>query len=268
MASAIRRVTVQRGIDPRHFAAVASGGAGPVHIARVAQDFEIPRILIPRSAGVMSAIGLITSDIMMDLVRSRIMGLSDADPAAVSEVFAEIESEGFDALAEDDLPRSAITARRSIEVRYLHQAYGINLPLGSDPITRSRLDQLEEEFFVAYQSQYGIDFRGPTEIVNLRVRLVADVRKVSIIPEPAGSGRAEDALVGTRPAYFAENGAFTDTPIYDRERLTPGSAAVGPAVIEERNCTVIVPPGHRFAVDAFGTLELRRPESLPVPARP
>src|SRR6202012_5707555 len=102
-------------------------------------------------------------DIMIDLVRSRIMGLSDADPAAVSEVFAEIEAEGFEALAEDALPRSAITARRSIEVHYLHQAYGINLPLGSDPITRSRLDQLEEDLFVAYQSQYGIDFRGPPE---------------------------------------------------------------------------------------------------------
>jgi N-methylhydantoinase A len=258
MATAIRQVTIQRGIDPREFAAVASGGSGPVHIVRVAQDFGIPRIIIPRAAGVMSAVGLVTSDIVIDLVRSKVLPLADADGRVIAEVFADLERRGVEELAGDGVDPAAITIRRSVEVRYQHQAYGIDIPVDSRDLTREVLDALPDAFFEAYRQQYGIDWRGPTEIVNVRARFIGDVQKLHATPRPLAGGTEAATTAAHRPAYFAEHRGFVETPVYNRDLLSPGQHVHGPAIVEERNSTVVIPPAYRAAVDAHANLVIER----------
>ena len=248
MAGAIRVVTVQRGIDPRGFTVVAFGGAGPMHVARLAATFGIQSVVVPWGAGVASAIGLVSSDLSVDLVRTRIFDLEDADATALTHLFDELEARGRDELG-DASATFAVT--RSADMRFQGQAHQLTVPVPDGSLGHEDLSALSKRFHEVYRQTYGIDADAPAQIVSARVRVVRMVDKLSPRPYEVAERDARLALAGERAASFAEVGGFTTTPVFDWSRLEPGCRLAGPAIVEGPDATIVVPPGYSAAVDRW-----------------
>jgi len=253
MAGAIHVVTVQRGVDPRRYVLVTSGGAGPLHAPRIAERFGITSIVVPPACGVASALGLLASDLRTD--RMRTVNIDDGDLSATNlgEHFVELErAAAFEvAWTEGD----AVQLRRSVDVRYRGQSHELNIVLAGDDVTAEALAQLREDFYRRHRDAFGVGSCGPIEVVNLRVRATQSV------PHAAFS-RALATTTGTsvgratRAAWFAELGGFVATPVHQLGDCAPGVAIVGPALLEAPESTVLVPPGWTASVAATGAVLL------------
>jgi N-methylhydantoinase A len=252
MAAAIRVVTVQRGIDPREFTLVAFGGAGPLHAVELADTFGIGRVVIPRAAGVASAIGLLTSDLAAERVLTRLMPTDTADPAVVAAVFDEIEEQ-----AVRELPggEGELVVHRTVEARFLGQAHQLTVPAPPGPVSAASIAEIERAFLDRYRHAYGIDLDAPTELVNFRVRVSRTVEKLTPVPHHAGATNAPDPSA-ERPVAFA-GAELAPCPVFSWERLPPTSCLIGPAVIEGYDTTVVVPPGHLVETDRWWNLLIR-----------
>ena len=248
MASAIRVVTVQRGVDPRGFTLVGFGGAGPMHVARLAAAFGIQSVVVPWAAGVASAIGLVSSDLTVDLVQTRILELDTADAAALTGVFDELEARGRDELGDPD---ATFVVTRSADMRFHGQAHQLTVSVPDGPLGDEDLSALAKRFHEVYRQTYGIDADAPAQLVSARVRVVRLVDKLALRPHPVAERDASVALAGERAASFAELGGFTATPVFDWSRLQPGCRLAGPAIVEGPDATIVVPPGHTAAVDRW-----------------
>jgi N-methylhydantoinase A len=256
MGSAIRMVTLQRGTDPREQAIVAFGGAGPLHVVRLAQLFDIPEAIVPAAPGVKSAYGLLVSDLASDHVRTEIVDVSRADPERLQKIFAELEQQGRAALGETARSTSCV---RSLDLRYSQKAQTHNVPLATGVVTTDALARAESDFRRAQFAFYGTHSDDRCQIVSLRVRVTQRVEKPELAPLRGLAAGSGDARKGTRSAYFAEALGFVDTPVYAREKLPAGERFEGPALIEELHSTTVCPPGVRFSVDSFGNLLILNP---------
>jgi N-methylhydantoinase A len=257
MASAIRVVTLQRGIDPRDFALTAFGGAGPLHAVRVAELFEIPTVVVPPSPGVKSAFGLLVSDLAYDYVATTIMPAAAADCAMLNAALARLEDLGRSELAVSG-KGVAVSIERSIDIRFASQALDIAVELGYGPVTDVSIRDAEARFREKYFALCGMRPADPCQIVNCRVRAVGTVSKPNLPAKPDGDGNAARALKNRRPAFFAEADGFTDTPVYDRLGLLPGDRVAGPAIFEEPDSTTVCPPGYAARVDGHLNLIVTR----------
>jgi len=258
MASAIRVVTVQRGIDPRGFTLVGFGGAGPMHVARLASAFGIQSVVVPWAAGVASAVGLVSSDLTVDLVQTRILDLEDADAAALTQLFDELEARGRDELGNAG---ATFTVTRSADMRFQGQAHQLTVPVPDGPLGDEDLSALAKRFHEVYRQTYGIDAEASAQLVNARVRVVRVVEKLSPRPHAVAERDANVALAGERAASFAEVGGLTATPVFDWSRLEPGCRLVGPAIVEGTDATIVVPPGYSAAVDRWRNVILASAEA-------
>jgi N-methylhydantoinase A len=247
MARTIRSVTVERGHDPREHALVAFGGAGPMHAAALADDLGVETVLVPRACGVLSAYGLLVADESHDAARTLRTPLADADPETVDSVFADLRE---DALARTSDPGAA-TVERAADARYAGQSFELTVDAGEsfDPAA------LAERFHAAHERAYGYRMDEPVELVTLRATATVARESPTVAYEPTG-----EAQTGTRQAYFQETG-FAETTIYRRGGLAPGRSVVGPAVVEGRESTAVVPPDWVAEVLGDGTLRLSRSDS-------
>ncbi len=249
MAAAIHVVTVQRGLDPRDFVMVGFGGAGPMHVARLAQSFGIATVAVPWAAGVASALGLVSADLSVDRVRTRVTALVPEEADDVEARFVALEQECRAELGAE----GRTTVARSVDARHRGQAHQITVPLLPGAVTAAAVPELIERFREHYRDAYGVQLDTPVELVNLRVRLTRLVEKP---PAPvAGAPVAGGSQVGTRPARFADVGTV-EAPVHRWERMGPGDSLVGPCLVDGTDTTVVVPPGHRAEVDARGDLVL------------
>src|SRR5262249_39409881 len=157
MTGAIRIVTVERGIDPRDFLLCGFGGAGPVHVVRLAREFGIPRVIVPRDAGVMSAVGLLTADVRRDYTRTRLMDAEGADPALIGQVFEELEAE-----ARSELGPGEMRLQRSLDARFKHQAHELTVPVAGDAADAA------ERFRALYRERYGVERREAVQFTSFR----------------------------------------------------------------------------------------------------
>ena len=253
MASAIRVVTVQRGIDPRAFTLVGFGGAGPMHVARLAAAFGIQSVVVPWAAGVGSAVGLVSSDLTVDLVQTRILDIEDADATALTQLFDELEARGRDELGDAD---ATLDVTRSADMRFHGQAHQLTVSVPDGPLGDEDLSALVKRFQEVYRQTYGIDADAPAQVVSARVRVVRVVEKLALRPHAVADRDASAALAGERAASFAEAGGFTATPVFDWSRLEPGCRLVGPAIVEGPDATIVVPPGYAAAVDRWRNVVL------------
>lgn len=252
MVSAIKEISIAKGHDPRDFTLLAYGGAGPMHAALVAEELEIPRVLVPPAPGNFSALGSLIGDLRRDYVRTRLIGARQGDVARVEEAFAELEREAREDLAREGMAPGDITLLRSLGMRYVGQSWEllVRVPEGA----RSMAD-LERAFHRAHERRYGHASDGPAEIVNFRVT------GIGAVPRPAPlrwtvTGALSLARRSERPAYF--DGAFRPVPVYERDRLPGGVAFAGPAIVEEMGATTVVPPGWAGTVGDWGELRLER----------
>ncbi|MFJ7212617.1 hydantoinase/oxoprolinase family protein [Amycolatopsis sp. NPDC098790] len=249
MANAARVHAVERGHDPAKLPMYTFGGAGPVHGVGVARALGAPSVVAPPAAGVLSAAGFLTAPLAFDFVRSARAAVHDLEWEQVDALFAEMEAEGAELLAKSGA--SEVTHRRIAEMRYAGQGYEIRVPVhgGSWPRT------LIEEFTRTYRALY--QRSGPevgVEVLNWRVVSSGPAPDVTLRLKASAHGG--DARKGTRKAYFPAAGGFVDTAIFDRYLLTPGERVAGPAIVEERESTVVVPPGAHCVVRDDAALEV------------
>ncbi|MSO75778.1 MAG: hydantoinase/oxoprolinase family protein [Alphaproteobacteria bacterium] len=255
MAEALRIVSVERGHDPREFSLVAFGGAGPVHAARLAEELDIPEVVIPPIPGGFSALGLIATDLRRDYVRTLYTGLAEADLGRLTGVFSRMESDARLMLAEAKVPEDRRELTRSADVRYSRQAYELTVPMAAGPITRASLDALAQTFHDRHRQTYGHDSPGEAvHLVNVRLTATGRLDRVNIAQASKGGG---DATKGRRDVWFSETG-MQPCPIMARERLAVGGELVGPVIVEAADSTIVVPPGWRARVDAGGFIVLAR----------
>ena len=259
MANAIRARTVQKGIDPRKYALVASGGAGPLHGAEVAQMLGIPEVVVPPYPGINSAIGLLTTDLKYDVVRTAFLVSTKIDFDRLDSDLAAMEEVVRSQLAADGLDAASATFRRSADARYVGQGYELRLALPQVRIGAAELEAALAAFHALHEREYGHHFsQSPIELVNLRVTAVAQVPKIRVPPKPE-AGSLEAARVRTDNAVFrvgVELKSF-ETTFYDRGRLPHGQPIPGPAIILQVDSTTVVPPYCMAEVDDSGSIILK-----------
>jgi N-methylhydantoinase A len=256
MRGAIRLITVQKGLDPRDFTLVAFGGAGPMHACAVAREASIPRVVVPPHPGITSAVGLLMADIRHPMLASFIAPTDRADLREAERVLAALRAEAERKLLDDGVPPAATSFRRSVDMRYLGQAYELTIPC-DEPLAGERagtgdgaLERLVARFLETHERVYGhhsVD--EPTQLVNLRVEGIGAVPRGAwqerIAPRHEHDRR--------RPVYVHGEG-WLDTPVVDRSRLKPGEAHPGPLVVEQLDTTVWIPPRDVARIDERGTI--------------
>ena len=259
MGFAVHVVTVQRGIDPRRFTMVASGGAGPLHAARIAERFGITTVLVPHASGVGSAVGLLDCDLTAERSQtlSRPLLLSEAPARAgeLAEVFAAVEAAARKDLSEDALPASQPPMlEREADLRYRGQAFELTVPLGGGSPDGATFEQAATSFHDAYAAAYGSHVEGPIELVSLRARLTRLVPRV-----PRSERRAAgEPLLGTRPVCLNAPDGHVQVPVYRRDCLPSGPTLAGPVIVADTGSTTLVPSGWAAAVDPSRVLRLVR----------
>ena len=258
MANALRLVSINRGHDPRDFALVSFGGAGPLHANRLAAMLGIPRVVIPATPGTFSAFGLLATDLRHDLTRTIRLRSDGVAAERLAAAFDEMTAIGRAELAREVAPLDAIEVRRYAEIRYVGQSHELTIPLASGPIDASSVDRLVADFHAAHQMAYGFHvLTEPTMVVNIRTSVIGRIhRSIS-----GGGWRSDDdgAVQPSteRPVFFGEAGGFVPTAIVDRSRLTLGGRVDGPAIVEQHDSTTVVHPGFAASVGEVGELVIR-----------
>ncbi|WP_439578843.1 hydantoinase/oxoprolinase family protein [Elioraea sp.] len=256
MANAIRSRTVQKGIDPRGFALVAFGGAGPLHAVEVAQALAIREVLVPPYPGITSAMGLLTTDLRYDAVRTCFQVSGALDPARIAADFAAMEAAIATQLATDGIDRADVSFARAADLRYVGQGYELRIAVDPGETTGAMLDTAIARFHERHRTEYGHAFsQSPIEIVNLRV-IGTGARPKLGRPSPPRAGSMDGALTHRGPVVFAgPAGPQTrDTAFLARDRLPLDTAIAGPAIILQTDSTTVAPPGTTAVVDAAGNL--------------
>jgi N-methylhydantoinase A/oxoprolinase/acetone carboxylase beta subunit len=245
MERAIRVVSIERGIDPRGFALLAFGGAGGMHACALAEALDMRTVVVPRYAGVLSALGMLVADTVRDFSQTVLLP-ADAAPDAIEARFAPLVSQARADLSREGFAAGEIRVDRSLDVRYVGQAYELTVPWGSD---------LRGVFDAAHQQRYGYaDVKRPAEIVNVRVRASGPSPRIEWPREAASEVPA--APCSRRPVWFG--GVFVETGVFDQATLHAGASASGPAIVAGPEATAVIPPAWRFRVDEVGSLVLTR----------
>ena len=264
MAGAARVHIAERGRDPRDFALLCTGGAGPVHAHSVARKLGIGRVICPPSAGVASALGLLVAPARVDRVATVGIRLDHGSLAALEGAFVRLEDEARAVLGMTGLKLEAATVERLADGRFLGQGFDlvVALPPGPYPDTEAGRAALRAAFETAYREKFAPTPPGvPVEFINIRVAVRAPVSGSEVVLEGRPGAGARGALKGTRRAYFPDADGWVETAVYDRYRLGVGDELAGPAVVEEEGSTLVVGPGATARVSASGnivmTLEAR-----------
>ena len=260
MVNALRLVSVQRGYDPRDFALVAFGGAGPAHANRLAALTDIPVAIIPQSPGTASALGLLVTDLKHDYATTLIQRLDQVAPQALEQTFRELEAQGRETLGREGMPEAAMDFRRQADLRYVGQSHELTLPLTTETLGPAQLSQLLEQFHRTHDRAYGFSAPGEdVELVSVRLSAIGQIAKPALAPLAKATGEA--TAKGQRPVYFAESEGFVDCPVYDRYALGAGAVVQGPAIVEEIDSTTVVHPQYQVRVDDVGQMVLTATEA-------
>jgi N-methylhydantoinase A len=254
MAGAIRSRTIQKGHDPRDFTLVAFGGAGPLHAAEVADMLGVPEVLVPPHPGITSATGLLTSDLRYDLMATVFMVEGAVADALVDRRLADMGSDLRGRLLADGIPEGAISLSAALDCRYLGQGYELRVPLPGLAFDEGAF----AAFRALHRQEYGHAFPDPVEVVNVRVTAIGERTKVGRLP--VASGALEDALIGEGEGVFrTEDGlAAMATRHLERALLPIGVDVEGPAIVFQRDTTILVPPGWRACAHDSGNLIVAR----------
>lgn len=251
MSASVKEISVMRGFDPRDFALFAYGGAGPLHAAMVADHLGCRRIIVPPLPGVFSALGLLMADTRQDFVRTRLMTLSEDTFDDLSEETRKLHGEAERSLATLGFARDRMRFIVTLDMRYEGQAFELSVTLPEAP---ESWQDVYRTFQEAYERRYAYRADNPAEIVNIRLAAYGLTRKPPMSAlRPPVNGPAPERRRGV-----VFGGKALDTPVIDRAHLPPGAELKGPAVIEERGATTIVPPDFRASVRETGLLVIGR----------
>jgi N-methylhydantoinase A len=252
MVRALRVVSVERGWDPRDFTLVAFGGAGPLHACDLARELGVRRVVVPPAPGVLCAIGLLAADLRSDASRTWLRAAEGVSGAEVTRWFEEVQAL---AAAQMAAPRGArVEELRWLDMRYAGQNYELRVPVPSDPLSDADLGQVVKSFHDAHRRRHGYDApEASVQIVNVRVALRVPPAPLPLSP-PLETQAPEP--VARREVFFEEAGRFLACPVWRRETLPAGFGLAGPAVVEQMDSTLVIPPDVRATVHESSSLIL------------
>jgi 5-oxoprolinase (ATP-hydrolysing)/N-methylhydantoinase A len=264
MAAAARIHIVEKGKDPRRYAMVGFGGAGPAHAAGVARILGVTEVLIPPASGAASALGFLAAPLSFEQVRSHPLRL-DAPRAAetIDALLDELVRGARARLVVAGVAEADLIIERTADMRLLGQLHEINVMLPQGPIADAGIAAVRAAFATAYAERYTTVYEGvAVQMVSLRVRCRGPLPALTLAQAGAGAAVARK---GSRPAWFGDG--FVDTPVYNRYALAAGTRIAGPAIIEEREATTVIAPGDSVTADANGCLRIAVAVAAPAAAR-
>ncbi|WP_096190422.1 hydantoinase/oxoprolinase family protein [Evansella halocellulosilytica] len=250
MADAIRTLTVKRGIDPREFTLVAFGGAGPMHAVLIADLLDMRKIFIPSVSGTFSAWGMLQTDIRFDTVRNFVEEMSDVDKEQLDKFYEEMEKESIEVLNQQNIPTDQIKFQRTSDIRYLGQEYTVNVTNESN-----ELSELSDEFHRVHLDIYGHNNpEAATEIVNLRVTAFGELEKHDFSPSERFESQSEPGSTSAKNVVWNKKEQLSH--IYSTSYLKYGNHFNGPAIIEDKNSTIVIPPNYQIKIDEYQNVEI------------
>ena len=260
MVAAIRKLTVERGLDPRAFVMCPFGGAGPLHGAQLARECGIRQTLVPLAPGVTSAMGLLMSNLREDLVATHISLLDPIDPDRLKAMLGELESQAATRLQTSGDRHKLKSSTHSLALRYLGQSHDVPIKIPDDELDMGRI---ANHFHQVHEKMYGFSrIDQPIELVSLWVSVELDIQPLKL--PRVGTASTQPAPVETRTVIF--HGRKHETPVYHRDDLGAGCKLIGPSIVEQIDTTTVIWPNERAAVDQYGQLVLD-PIQQPLPAR-
>ncbi|MEU5884386.1 hydantoinase/oxoprolinase family protein [Spirillospora sp. NPDC047279] len=252
---ALREITVERALDPREFALLAFGGAGPLLGPMLAREMGIAETIVPQAPAAFSAFGMLMSDLEYEFAATVLKPLGDAALAELEPEFAELEAQGEEVLSAQGVKPEDRELVRRLDVRYRGQEHALGIDLHPGDDAAAVLGRFHEQ----HRARYGHAMPDSGQILTLRVRAVGRLPKPGLRELAAGEGAPEP--VGSRPAFDVATGTTVPFPVYDRAALAPGHRVEGPAVVEEGTSTTVIFGDQRLAVDAHGHLVVSSPEA-------
>ena len=248
MERAMRVISLERGHDPRDFTLVCFGGAGAMHAADLARNLGITRIMVPRAAGLLSALGMLLADVVRDYSRTLLVRAADLDDERLDRAFGELETRANTEYEKEGIAAGQLLLERSLDVRYVGQGHELSVPMSAD---------FETSFHDIHHRRFGYaDPKRPTEVVNVRVRAVARTDQPPMPEHELQAADASAATLGECAIVF--DGDERESLLVDRSKLQPGNAFSGPALVVEYSTTTVVPPDFHCRVDAGENLIMER----------
>ncbi len=250
MEKAIRVISIEKGIDVRNFALFSFGGAGGMHAAEMASHLQIPRIVVPKNAGVLSALGLLLADSIKDYSHSILKKSDEIQETEIKSLFSRIMEQGLNDMKKEGFPSERIKFQKFLDIRYFGQSFEIPIPF---TCWQDTIKNFHQTHFLLYAYNHP---KQPVEIVNLRVKTVGKTEKIKLAKQPQEGGDAGTALTKHQGLIF-QNRRFK-TPVYVRDRLKCGNRISGPALVVDIESTAFLPPGYCLEVDALLNLVIQK----------
>lgn len=257
MAKAIRVISVQRGHDPRGYALMAFGGAGPLHAVRLAQELGMARVIVPRNPGILCAMGLLLTDLRADFASTCLVPVDTESLLQIATPMSEVETQAEVWFEDEQIPLEHRQIARRIDMRYEGQNHELPIPVPDGHVDEAMLERLKEAFAEAHTRMYGFAVEGERiNCVTFRVEATGVVHKANLSETALGDADASLAKTGARDVWYPETAAFTETTLYARDKLRSGMGFDGPAIVEQMDTTTLIPPGVTVRVDTLDNLIL------------
>jgi len=256
MAHGVREITVERGVDPRDFPMVVAGGAGSLHACMIARELDIPTLLVPPTASVLCAAGMLLSDLQHDFVRSYVCQFKELDLDRLAELVARMQEEGNAQLRLEGIDSERVEHRIDLDLRYVKQYHEVTVAVAAEAIADGDLEAIAGAFHREHDRLYGYklaDEGTQIELINVRLRAIGRTDKPALPKLPPGSDDPSRAHKGARTAFIPEADAFADVGVYDGHLLAPGNVIEGPALIERVDTTILVTSSFAARIDEHGS---------------
>ena len=256
MTRAIRVISVGKGYDPREFTLVSFGGGGGNHCCALAQELNMPGIVIPPTPGTFCSLGLLATDVRSDYVRSKILPAEMQSLHEINHMFDEMLTEGKSFLDTENIDDVCRRYNHTVDMRFVGQNYELTIPICRDSLEADGLGDIVERFTQEHTRKYGYcDRHAPIEFVNYRITALGILQKPQI-KKGEITHESKPFPISVRKVYFsqADNTGYLDTGIYSRDKLTPGDVISGPAIVEQMDSTLLILPGMGARVDEYGNI--------------
>jgi len=256
MASGVREVSVKRGHDPREFPLVVAGGAGPVHACMIAQELEIPVMIIPKESSIFCAAGMLMSDLKHDFVRTYSIRLHDLEVGKFQSLFHEMEQEATELLRSEHIQDEAVRHVYSLDMRYVKQYHEVNVEIARETIEMGDVESIERSFHPEHDRLFGYSLKEentPIELINLRLLSVGRTVKPKFKKEKYDQENPKRALKTKRKVYLPVEERYEDVTVFNGHKLKYGNRVEGPALIEQVNTTTFVTPEYNVLCDRYGS---------------
>jgi N-methylhydantoinase A len=253
MIRALRSITVQRGLDPRGFTMVCFGGAGPMHMSRLASELGVGQAVVPVSPGTFSARGLVLSDLRHELSASFHARADNVDFKALRDLVRALRRQGRASLSREGVAPETMVFQHHIELRYVGQSHELTIPTREDDLDATGFQRAISAFHKAHDEAYGFSAPSePVEIFNVQISAVGAIPKIRVRELPDQTSTL--APRSSRPVYFEEAGGYVDVPVFNRYDISSQGFLMGPCIVEELDSTTVVHPGNSIRIDRWANL--------------